>query len=413
MITDLKKTPFPYFGGKADAAPVVWHALGDVDHYVEPFAGSLAVLMRRPHEPNRTYYSETVNDIDGLLINAWRAMSASPDALAEAASWPVSEADLHARHLAVLKWKNDRELEHLMGDPDFHDVRIAGWWIWGMSCWIGSGWCVGVGPWVIGEGGRIEKRSGSAGVSRKIPHLTGNGRGANGLGTREPGVSRKIPNISDDGKGANHPGTREPGVSRKIPHLTSDGRGANRPCTREPGVEGDDEEFHPLTMPELRRWFAFLSARLRHVRILNGDWQRAVTNGAMQTLPVRQGGHCGIFVDPPYADTADRDDNLYAHDSLDVAHGVREWALRSGGDPRLRIVVAGFDGEHGSAFAAAGWREVEWFKAGFLKGGMAQTNRGEGCEVTHQQGRERLWMSPHCLAPAKARQTDLFGAVAT
>lgn len=34
------KAPFPYFGGKSKAAPLVWQLLGDVEHYVEPFAGS-------------------------------------------------------------------------------------------------------------------------------------------------------------------------------------------------------------------------------------------------------------------------------------------------------------------------------------------------------------------------------------
>ena len=32
--------PFPYFGGKRRAAPIVWRALGDPSGYVEPFAGS-------------------------------------------------------------------------------------------------------------------------------------------------------------------------------------------------------------------------------------------------------------------------------------------------------------------------------------------------------------------------------------
>lgn len=31
--------PFPWFGGKSRAADVVWQALGNVDNYVEPFAG--------------------------------------------------------------------------------------------------------------------------------------------------------------------------------------------------------------------------------------------------------------------------------------------------------------------------------------------------------------------------------------
>ena len=386
MIANLYKTPFPWFGGKSDAAPHVWEALGDVAHYVEPFAGSLAVLLRRPHVANRHYYSETVNDADGLLVNAWRAIQMSPDATADAASWPVSEADLHARHLALLRWRSERQLEHLMGDPLWHDPVMAGWWMWGQSCWIGSGWCSGDGAWTVGDDGRILKR----------------GARANG----SAGVGRQIPHISDGGRGTNHANTREEGVGRQIPHISDDGRGTNTAAVREEGV-AYATEYHPMTMPELRRWFAFLSARLRHVRIMNGDWSRACTNGALKTLAVRQGdGVAGVFLDPPYADTAERMGSIYTHDDLQVAHAAREWAIKAGTDPKLRIVFAGFDGEHGTAFTDAGWREVEWYKSGFLKGGMANVS---GTGMT-QMTRDRLWLSPHCEAPEADRlQGSLFG----
>jgi DNA adenine methylase len=339
---DRLKVPFPWFGGKQHAAPIVWAALGDVTHYVEPFAGSMAVLLRRPHVPNRTYFSETVNDIDGLLVNAWRAIQHRPDETAEAASWPVSEADLHARHLWLLRWKQENDLERLMGDPDYCDPKAAGWWLWGQSSWIGSGWCSGQGPWIV-ENGRMVRRPKNGG-----------------------------------------------GVRRQLPHLGDDGRGVNTAAMREPGC-GDEPEFHEMTMPELRLWFRFLAARLRHVRILNGDWTRAVTGGATKTIKVRMGGkdHAGIFLDPPYADTADRTDALYSHDSLDVAHAVREWAIKNGDDPQLRIVLAGFEGEHDMP---AGWRSVPWYKGGFLRGGMGNTGKGT------QMHRDRLWLSPHCLS---------------
>lgn len=42
------RAPFPWFGGKRRVAAQVWEALGAVDNYVEPFAGSLAVLLERP-----------------------------------------------------------------------------------------------------------------------------------------------------------------------------------------------------------------------------------------------------------------------------------------------------------------------------------------------------------------------------
>ena len=381
------KSPMPFFGGKTHAAPAVWAALGDVESYVEPFFGGGGVLLNRPHELNRTYFSETVNDIDGALCNAWRSIQLHPDETAEAASNPVCEGDLHARHLALLRWRSERNLEHLMGDPLWCDPLMAGWWLWGCCCWIGGGWCSGKGPWVVGEDGRIRKRD-----------------------KDEPGVWRQRPHLSDDGQGVNHANLREPGVTRQLPHLSDDGQGVNAPQMREPGVEDDAEQYHPVTMPKLRQWFGFLSARLRHVRILNGDWTRAVTGGATLTLPCRMGGGgdgvCGVFLDAPYADTAGRDMGLYAHDSGQVAHAVREWAIQTGPNPRYRIVLAGFEGEHGAAFAEAGWREVEWFKPGFLRGGMGQLG-ADG----HQQGRERLFLSPHCLVPVEEDPCPLFAGM--
>lgn len=359
MLTNLHKTPWPWFGGKADAAPIVWEALGDVAHYVEPFAGSLAVLLRRPHKCNRTYYSETVNDMDGLLCNAWRSMQMAPDAMADAASWPVCEADVHARHLALLRWRESRSLERLMADPLYHDPVMAGWWAWGQSCWIGSGWCSGSGPWIVGDDGTIRRRP---------------------KAQKRPGVSRQLPHIADDGKGVNHAGTREPGVG----------------------------DYHPMTMPELRRWFRFLSARLRHVRVLNGDWKRACTSGAVLTLPVRSGkGPAGVFLDPPYLVDNNRTADLYTHDNGDtVAMDVQRWCVEWGTRENVRIVLAGYEGEHNILHERHGWRCVPWFRSGFLKGGMgnvAGSNAG-------QQTRERLWLSPSCVRPASERsQVGLFG----
>jgi len=342
-MVNYQKTPFPWFGGKSQAAPVVWQALGDVAHYVEPFAGSLAVLLLRPHEANRTYFSETVNDLDGLLVNAWRAITYSPELTAEHTSWPVSEVDLMARHLALVNGREEL-LSHMRASPEHHDPKFAGWWLWGQSSWIGSGWCNGTGPWCIGPNGGVVKQ----------------GRGK-----------------------------REPGVKSVLPFLTSDGRGVNRPQLRELGVGGPD--FHPMTMPELTRWFQYLSTRLRHVRILQGDWKRAVTDGASLTLSVRQGkGMAGIFVDPPYSGDV-RYKDTYSSDDHTIAKAVREWCLKEGEHPQKRIVLAGFDTEH-TELEQHGWRVVEWFGKGFLAGGMGNTG-----EKGHQQKRERLWLSPHCL----------------
>jgi len=399
-VTDFSiKAPFPYFGGKSRAAAAVWQALGDVHHYVEPFAGSLAVLLRRPHAVNRAYHSETVNDIDGLLCNFWRALQAAPDEVAHHASWPVSEADLHARHLAILRWRTDERLLRLMGDVEYYDARIAGWWAWGLCCWVGSGWCSGDGPWIADEAGRFVKQSKTGrGVSRQKPFASHDGRGVNNGNLREPGVSRQKPHMTCDGRGVNKPQLREPGVNRKKP-ITATARGVVHGNLREPGT-GDP---HPMAMPRLLKWLRTLAARLRHVRILNGDWRRAVTRGTAHTLSVRQGGVAGIFLDPPYG--AEGVCDVYNHDSSSVAQDVAQWCLEHGDDERLRIVLAGFDVEH-TALTDAGWRVVDWYAGAgeyaLLKGGYGKT----GAKGS-QMDRDRLWLSPSCLGGAGS-QVSLF-----
>jgi hypothetical protein len=82
-----------------------------------------------------------------------------------------------------------------------------------------------------------------------------------------------------------------------------------------------------------------------------------------------------------------------------VASDVQQWCLTQGNDPHYRIVLAGFSGEH-DILAAHGWREVEWFRAGYLKGGMNMDKAA--------QKRERLWLSPHTLRPTDDAQGALF-----
>src|SRR5690606_37692330 len=112
------RAPFPWFGGKSRAASLIWARFGDVPNYVEPFAGSLAVLLARPHPPR----VETVNDRDAYLVNFWRAVQADPDAVWAYADYPVSEADLHARHIWLLEQVEFRE--RMLTDPHFYDVKI-------------------------------------------------------------------------------------------------------------------------------------------------------------------------------------------------------------------------------------------------------------------------------------------------
>lgn len=130
------KAPFPYFGGKSKIAHLVWQALGQPRHYIEPFFGSGAVFLSRPgYDP--ASHTETVNDKDGFVANVWRSLKFSPDQVAEWCDWPINHVDLCARRQELIR-NEERLLENLKADPEWHDPVIAGYWIWAASCWIGG-----------------------------------------------------------------------------------------------------------------------------------------------------------------------------------------------------------------------------------------------------------------------------------
>ena len=329
MIVQARKlqAPFPWFGGKSQVAHIVWERFGNVPNYVEPFFGSGAVLLNRPHEPG----CETINDADGFVANFWRAVQADPEQVARYADWPVNENDLHARH-AWLVQRRDTLTRKLEGDPDFYDAKIAGWWCWGLCCWIGGGWCSGKG-------------------SRRV-------------------VDGELVKI--DGKG--------PGVDRQRVHLGDKGQGVNRQRVdlgKGRGVTRKRELIHD--------WMVALSNRLRYVRVCCGDWSRVCGE-----TPTVHNGVTGVLLDPPYADTAGRSE-VYSVDDTQVAHAVREWAIERGDDPRMRIALCGYEGEH---VMPDSWECVAWKARGGY--GLQGNNRGRV-----NAGRERIWFSPHCLKPGR------------
>jgi DNA adenine methylase len=69
--------PFAYFGGKTTAARRIVEHLPPHLHYVEPYAGSLAVLLSKPRSR-----METVNDLDHSLMTFWRVLRDRPVELA-------------------------------------------------------------------------------------------------------------------------------------------------------------------------------------------------------------------------------------------------------------------------------------------------------------------------------------------
>lgn len=88
------KPPFAYYGGKTTIADRIVDLLPQHRHYVEPFAGSLAVLFAKAPAP-----METVNDLDGDVMTFWRVLRDQPDELARVcALTPHSRAEHQAAY---------------------------------------------------------------------------------------------------------------------------------------------------------------------------------------------------------------------------------------------------------------------------------------------------------------------------
>ena len=194
----------------------------------------------------------------------------------------MAEIDYHAR-LAWLQARRTPDLvAWLEGDPEAHDPKAAGWWLYVLACGIGDPF--GPGPWRVVDG-----------HLRKLPHLGNAGRG----------VNRELPHLGDAGRG----------VNRKLPHLGDAGRG------------------------QLEGYMQQLADRLRRVRITCGSWERVVKPSVTRSGTGGDGTRA-IFLDPPYATSGD----LYAESSEGVALAVRDWCLTA--PRELRVILCGYDAEH-------------------------------------------------------------------
>jgi len=374
------RAPFPWFGGKRRVASLVWERFGNVQNYVEPFAGSLAVLLDRPHDPR----IETVNDLDCMIANFWRSLQNDPEAVASFADWPINEADLHARHewihaRATAEWQ-----ERMHSDAEFYDAEIAGWWVWGISCWIGDNWCAVEKnmskPHLLGAKGiHADRRRPDLLNAKGLHALTKDGTGRDHRrphlsGTQGIHTSRQAPSLRGD-SGASGSGVHRSTLSRKRPQMTSHGGH---------GIHRKSEN--------LLAYMNSLSERLRNVRVCCGEWHRVL--GPTPTI------HCGttaVFLDPPYGDGCR--DKVYNHDSLTLADDVRAWCMLNADHKKLRIALCGYEGEH-DELESAGWDVLAW-----------RANGGYGNRATRgnaNRTRERIWFSPNCLQPDAALQTALF-----
>lgn len=357
--------PFPWYGGKRRVAAEVWARFGDVRHYVEPFAGGLAVLLGRPTDHRNVL--ETVNDRDRYVANFWRAVRADPEAVAHHADGPVLEVDLRARHRWLVAHAKD--LARLDDDPDAYDAKIAGWWVWGVCAWIGGGWCAGGAE--RSDEARVAHLGRPSGVVTKRPTLQ-----------RGKGLSTRRPCLDGGSAPAALPRRRTTSASyERIPRVNDNGSGLNSPSVQ---GRGESAERRASLIAACQS----LADRLRGVRVCCGDWSRIVTDAVVGFPPE---GPCGVFLDSPYGGDADRHEGLYAVDSLDVSAAVRARALVLGEDPRMRVALCGYEEEHGPHMPED-WSVYAWSALG-----GAQRRDGGAKKARANRHRERIWFSPGCL----------------
>jgi site-specific DNA-adenine methylase len=399
IMTDKLKSPFPWPGGKSDQAGAIWARLGDCPNVVEPFAGSAALTLARPHD--LAGKTETLNDLDGMLINALRSITFCPEETAEWCDWPVSEADLTSRHL-YLKAAREELTSRLFADPFYCDPLLGAFWLWGIASWIGDGWCVADGPWINVGGRLVDRRTVGAdveGVGKKMPKiggLEGTHTQQKGIQVYRASVPKKMPEIGKSPNGLigfNRKGVQayrhHEGVPKQMPGV---GRGQNtQGGSFDSGVRRYDEPS------ALSQYFARLSDRLRRVRFLCGDWRRAVKD----SVTVNH-GVTGLFLDPEYPSN---EHGMTYHQGETqegqphIWYQAAAWAISHGDDPRLRICIAGYWSEATDSLFPASWERVRWE----ARGGYAnQKKDGRGRENAK---RECLWFSPTCLKPGdEARQ---------
>lgn len=305
------RSPYPWFGGKSRAASLIWERFGNPSVYIEPFAGSLSVLLSRPEG---TWERETINDLDCSIVNFWRAIRSDPEQVAWHCDLPKMEAEVYARHqylLAHLETLRDR----IEQDPEYFDPKIAGYWVYGICAWLGSGW--------------MER------ASRQQPLIQNNG------------------------------------IFRKF------------------GGSALKDEQTPYQ--DHYEWFRALADRISRVRVLNGDWRRALSPGNMNVSAGVRDPIIAILLDPPYP---------VGNMQYGAGHDPTVWfqAMRWARDHSFyRIALCGY-AEFVGPHDLPEWIETPWV----VKGGFGnRTNT-----LSDNSKRERIWFSPACLRPD---QQSLFG----
>ena len=252
--TGKLSSPFPFFGGKSRWIDTVWKRIGKVGVWSEPCMGTAVMTLNNPEPAPR----EVICDLNAYICNFYRSLRADPDAVAYHADWPTNHHDLTARHRWLLA-QGPELRERMTADPDDFDAKIAGWWVWGQSSWIGHGWCddhgqydrvprmASKGLYPHGEGVQIQRKR--LPVEDKRPKVPdGGGSGVSAQRDRVPGD--QIPHIHDHdgGKGVQQQRDRVPWDQIPFVKHNGSGQGVQQQrdqiprCTTKPGGQGVSQQ---------------------------------------------------------------------------------------------------------------------------------------------------------------------------
>ena len=377
--------PMPYFGGKRMIADDVWSRFGVVENYIEPFAGSLAVLLGSPHGAAQR---EIVGDIDGMITNFWRAIRYAPDETAWWACYPTSHLDLIARK-TYLTEQLPTVVERLTSDMWWFNSQIAGIWVWTISnsidLKISDRQSIPfVGAQKAGKGVSAQRCH----ADMSIPHVKHSG-GQGVSSQRRPQI-----HTGQTGQGVQ---IQRQDMSRPSVNHEAGGQGVS--AQRHIDEEGDSAPQSPLMsstrLPNesaIKAWFNRLSSRLARTYLLCNGWEGTLSKHMLKGRNAN--AVTGIFFDPPY-NTVGRKNGLYSFDSMTVADEVcaKAIAISEEYPDNVRIALCGYIKDYPNMPDT--WERLVW-----------RTAQGRGGKAPEYDRSEAVWFSPSCQSPAS--QSALF-----
>lgn len=323
---------YTYMGSKRSQLTNILDILGDdISTLIEPFAGTACVSINRPKSVKNCY----INDYDCHVANVLRSVMYYPDDLIKAAARPRIELDMHQTHDYLVNGKV-KIREALLSSNRGCIPEMAGWWVWGLNNWIGSGWCCenGYTKYLIKpDEVAIKNKDLDQFLGNKI--TTGRGKPCHGNNLTEqlPKATWRI-KPSDSNKL-----TEQLSQSERVDHITN-------------------------------MVYAIYNS-LRDCRVLYGDFARVLTKSYIE------GPRTGVFLDPPYR-SCDKMDYGTDGKDLEVFTRAYNWFIDHRNDPKLRIVFCCQSGDLEGLEVPDDIGRISWSRnSGYAKGDQKSLRKTE------------------------------------